>query len=388
MALRGDKLYCLEYSLLPGNYLECVKKIKCGKAKGTVRAGARGTTLAVATGGKIKMYCMATGKKLRETKALAPSELFWSGERIVLHDEERVILLDSELAVVAELATDRAVGRVDAIGDSVLVDGRVLYRQGELLGRIDLGKGAVVGYLAGEEEFALLAEAPRDTAFGGRAHLVSKTVPLKANGTWRRGLLALPAEEAKRAKRAPPLDVVSPVETPHENPAVATASKKPRLPPSPEGAYTIEDRLRAVTDSDEESLPPRPTTESLGAVLAQALRSKDDSTLESAVLSHHYPPHVMRSTVEDIDAELLDVLLERLVLKLAQKPSRAVRICAWTRLVLDAKMANGGGFGGSLVPLKNIIMERIDMNKDFVMLEGRLGFICGGENDRQSLQKD
>eukprot|EP00566_Odontella_aurita_P007282 CAMPEP_0113589902 /NCGR_PEP_ID=MMETSP0015_2-20120614/36353_1 /TAXON_ID=2838 /ORGANISM="Odontella" /LENGTH=717 /DNA_ID=CAMNT_0000495987 /DNA_START=108 /DNA_END=2261 /DNA_ORIENTATION=- /assembly_acc=CAM_ASM_000160 len=202
-----------------------------------------------------------------------------------------------------------------------------------------------------------------------------------------------------------------------------------------EGGRTIAERLAALssrmddlsddTDDDEsvssatvekkkaKSKPPPVTSGSLAILLTQSLRSNDDARLEVALRANdarvvrNSVLGLMRTDAEEDDEfgggaaegnkgeQLIVTLLSKLVSRLARTPSRAPRLAVWLRSVLSALASGGDGdemAGGRqrmgqrerevalshLLPLRNLLNERVASLPDLMRLDGRLALLDGG----------
>jgi hypothetical protein len=116
--------------------------------------------------------------------------------------------------------------------------------------------------------------------------------------------------------------------------------------------------------------PKKATTESLTALLQQALQSGDDALLEVALGVRDSA--VLSETCRRLPGEHVPVLLAALTHRLACKPARAEHLCAWLTAVLQSGRVESVEH---LQPLQNLLQERLEVFPALLKLEGRLSMM-------------
>jgi len=192
------------------------------------------------------------------------------------------------------------------------------------------------------------------------------------------------------------------------------------LPDDDAPGTSIADRLRVLSeemgrtdddDDDDDDAPPlsssrkvgkfKPekvtTSDSLSALLRQSLSSNDDIRLDVALDVSN--PKIIENSVASLleedensndggngNGDLIITLLSKLVTRIARRPGRAVTYGNWVRTVLVAltrSSSRGGGYMGTrerevasrLLPLRNLLNERVSCLPDLLRLEGRLALL-------------
>ena len=148
---------------------------------------------------------------------------------------------------------------------------------------------------------------------------------------------------------------------------------------------TIAERLKQLADEfdthdddDDHVLaegldfePNRATTESLAKVLHQALSSGDDTMLELALGVRDKT--VMTTSMKELDAEEVGLLLVKLTTRLSNKPTRAGDLVVWIGSILATGKIR---HANQLRPLRNLLQERVESFPHLLQLEGRLSMLA------------
>jgi U3 small nucleolar RNA-associated protein 5 len=112
------------------------------------------------------------------------------------------------------------------------------------------------------------------------------------------------------------------------------------------------------------------TTDSLSELLTQALRGGNDDLLELGLAVQDR--HVLQESIQDLDDHCLNVLLTKLTTRLARRPHRASEMIAWFTAILSSGRIHEPG---QLLPLKNLVQERVSTFPQMLQLEGRVNTI-------------
>jgi len=131
---------------------------------------------------------------------------------------------------------------------------------------------------------------------------------------------------------------------------------------------SLEVRLAALSQSlsqlEKAEALPAPTSDSLVALVEQALQSGDDSLLEQCLACTD--PAVVESTSQCLPVQLVVPLLRRVVAKFERRPSRGAMLTAWVGCLLRAHTA-------FLVTVPDLSQQLAGLGQ---MLEQRLGTYC------------
>eukprot|EP00548_Thalassiothrix_antarctica_P000308 CAMPEP_0194145748 /NCGR_PEP_ID=MMETSP0152-20130528/18810_1 /TAXON_ID=1049557 /ORGANISM="Thalassiothrix antarctica, Strain L6-D1" /LENGTH=419 /DNA_ID=CAMNT_0038846081 /DNA_START=451 /DNA_END=1710 /DNA_ORIENTATION=- len=110
------------------------------------------------------------------------------------------------------------------------------------------------------------------------------------------------------------------------------------------------------------------TTESVSHLLHQGLKSSDEKFLE-IVLATVKDNKIRSSSIDDLTQEEATVFLNKLTARLSRKPQRAFKLVPWiTALLQSGKITTVE----PIVPLQNMIRERIAVFPQLLQLDGRL----------------
>ena len=147
---------------------------------------------------------------------------------------------------------------------------------------------------------------------------------------------------------------------------------------------TIAERLKQLaeefdTNDDDDPIlsegldfePNQATTESLAKVLHQALSSGDDPMLELALGVRDKT--IMTTSLKELDAEEVSLLLTKLTMRLSNKPTRAGDLVVWIGSILATGKIR---HANQLRPLRNLLQERVESFPHLLQLEGRLSMLA------------
>jgi U3 small nucleolar RNA-associated protein 5 len=116
--------------------------------------------------------------------------------------------------------------------------------------------------------------------------------------------------------------------------------------------------------------PKKATTESLSHLLQQALASLDDAMLELALTVRDNK--VRQESIEALSNDEATLFLNQLTSRLAKKPNRASALVPWIQsLLLSGKITTSA----PLIPLRNLVQERVEVFPQLLQLEGRLSLL-------------
>jgi len=165
------------------------------------------------------------------------------------------------------------------------------------------------------------------------------------------------------------------------------SSKKPSRGSgsSPPDELTIEQRLEvlsrsmtALERSNERpaagpDMKPAPTSDSLVALIDQALQSGDDSLLEQCLSCSD--PVVVEATTQRLPTSKVLLFLQKLVAKFEKRPSRGLLLTQWLSSTLrwhTAYLLNVPDLAGQLAGLSQMLEQRLSSYTRLSSLAGRL----------------
>lgn len=398
---RGSKLYVQEYSLLDAKF-KMLRKIKAGKVEDEGVAwhlAAHDTLVAVRNGATVKILERETGTKVHKCKLSSPQS--GDGSRaatLVMNDTYVAACTPTQVQVFTggklktELSLSEPPMQLQMSGDYLLVDQSIY--------SISSAKSAAPACTMIQEEDAtiqLFFASNTDTDVvaivqGPKGAIVIQTLPYIENGEIVQSL-SLPKEEVqedelsttttgKRAITESITKTLGPGQAGGESLDVTDRPvKKSKNTAEDDDADepTIAERLlrlqKVLDQEDEEEeikfRPKQATTESLSHLLHQALSSADDSMLELALDVRD--AKVRQHSIDDLAVDQATLLLNKLTARLAKKPSRASALVPWIQLVLLSGKIQSSA---PLVPLKNLVQERIEVFPQLLQLEGRLSMLA------------
>jgi U3 small nucleolar RNA-associated protein 5 len=132
-----------------------------------------------------------------------------------------------------------------------------------------------------------------------------------------------------------------------------------------------------------------PSGISLATVLSQALKTNDNSLLESCF--HTPDVNIVRATIQRIDSSLAATLLHRLAERLSARPGRYGHLLVWVQWTC---VAHGGALAGrpetlqQITSLFKVMDQRSACLPSLLMLKGKLDMLDAQLSLRQSLQED
>jgi hypothetical protein len=118
-------------------------------------------------------------------------------------------------------------------------------------------------------------------------------------------------------------------------------------------------------------MPKKATTESLVKLQHQALSSGDDPMLGLALGVRDKT--VMETSLKELEPDKVSLLLTKLTMRLANKPTRAVDFVPWIACVLTTGMIRNAN---QLRPLRNLLQEQVESFPHLLQLEGRLSMLA------------
>lgn len=128
---------------------------------------------------------------------------------------------------------------------------------------------------------------------------------------------------------------------------------------------------------------------SLSTVLTQALRTNDNSLLESCL--HNPDTQIIRSTIQRLDSSLAGVLIQKLAERLSSRPGRYGHLLVWVQWIC---VAHGGAIGGrpdvlsKVKTLYKVLNQRSKALDSLLMLKGKLDMLDAQLGLRKQLLAD
>lgn len=401
VASKEIKLYVQEYVIEPKK-VKLVRKIKAGKIEDggtTGLAVSKGNTLAVRNGTSLKVFQRESGEKLFKCKLGAVS----GGKSWLSLSEKYVVACTpSQVQIFSVSANGKLVSSVVvsedpsqlSLQDDILMVDKSLYEissKKKVLSPIvtldetedncsvlilfastsDLH--AVIQKPGCPVEVAQLKFVQEDGKILDRLALPSKQDELPSDGSSKRPAVSTTTTLGAGQAGQESLNVT-------DRP---TKKSKPSTEDAEEEDPTIAERLQRLQQIlDEEDkevegkhpnsdfLPKKATTESLSHLLHQALRSSDDSILELALAVKDAT--IRQTSVDDLTGEEATEFLNKLTSRMSRKPTRAGALVPWiTTLLQSGKITTLA----PLIPLKNLVNERVEVFPQLLQLDGRLSLL-------------
>ena len=128
------------------------------------------------------------------------------------------------------------------------------------------------------------------------------------------------------------------------------------------------DKSQSRKQQDQSKQTSAVTTESLAKLLQQALQSQDEAILEMALQS---PRSIVGASLRELPDESCTLLLTHLTARLARKPARASQLVPWLQHLLPRIRSTQ-----HLVPLQNLVQQRVENFGSLLQLEGRLSMLA------------
>mmetsp|Transcript_7371 Transcript_7371/g.10756 ORF Transcript_7371/g.10756 Transcript_7371/m.10756 type:complete len:503 (-) Transcript_7371:102-1610(-) len=401
VANKEIKLYVQEYIIEPKN-LKLVRKIKAGKIEDggtTGLAVSKENTMAVRNGTSLKVFQRESGEKLFKCKLGAVSGgKSWLG----LSDKYVIACTPSQVQIFSTNANEKLLSSVVVSeeptqlalqGDILMVDTslyeisnkkkvlspavtldeaedncsiRILFA-----GNSDLN--AVIQTPGCPVEVAKLKFVDEDGKILERLALPSKEDEVPADGSTKRPASSINTTLGAGQAGQESLNVT-------DRP---TKKSKPSAEDAEEEDPTIAlrlQRLQQILDQEDKKvegkhgksdfLPKKATTESLSHLLHQALSSSDDSILELALAVKDAT--IRQTSVDDLTGEEATEFLNKLTSRMSRKPTRAGALVPWiTTLLQSGKITTVA----PLIPLKNLVNERVEVFPQLLQLDGRLSLL-------------
>ena len=82
---------------------------------------------------------------------------------------------------------------------------------------------------------------------------------------------------------------------------------------------------------------------------------------------------VIENSLTELEIDEAALLLNKLTARLAKKPNRAVQLVVWVQFLLQSGKIRSSK---PLIPLKNLLQERVDSFPQMLQLEGRLSMLA------------
>jgi hypothetical protein len=394
--VQHKKAYIQEYALDEAK-LKLVRKIKAGKVsdedstdKWTVAA--HGDKLCVLMDGIVKVLGRESGSKLHKCKLSSTA----AGNIMVMSDKYVAACTASQVQVFSistgKLVTSAAITEPPT---QVLIQENYLLIDSSLY-RIGKNTSTAVSTLQEEEAAVMQLFFSSDSSTEVQAIVQGKKgidifqIPFVNDDGQVMSKIEIPKpseedEEEKSSKKRTPsvTKTLGPGQAGGETVQVTDRpvkkSKTVEDDDEEDDGPTIAERLQRLQQVlDEEDAmealqfkPKQATTESLSHLLDQALSSSDDSMLELAL--NVRDAKVRQHSIDDLAVEQATLLLNKLTARLAKKPNRASALVPWIQiLLLSGKIQSSA----PLVPLRNLVQERIEVFPQLLQLEGRLALLA------------
>jgi hypothetical protein len=400
----SPKLYIYEYTIKEGSStLSLIRKIKVGKVTQEGSSGydleANNTLLAVRQGSDVKLIERLTGKK--------SDKITVDGTNSMNHDipSGTLSLNESHLAVcthntvqvfegeksLMEVISSNVPTNVKLHGNYLLVD--------SLIYKVSASKSAVpVSTMKCEVATTVIIDFFNDEELqvifqGSKGEVEVHRMPFVLDGKEvatlsipkKEDILGMPLEsttiDSKPLKTK--TKALGPGQAGSESLVVSDRpTKKPRKAGEDEmkiDDLTIAERLKRLQEvleeeDDAEDLKVRPkqaTTESLGHLLQQALSSSDEALLEVA-LDVRDTAKIRQHSIDGLTVEQASLFLQKLTTRLVKRPARAASLVPWIQLLLLSGKIQSSD---TLIPLNNLVQERIEVFPQLLQLEGRLSMM-------------
>lgn len=394
------KLYVQEYALEP-NQLKLVRKIKAGKIEEGGTPGlavAKGKTMAVRNGTSLKVLNRESGEKLFKCKlgalsggcswlvhsekyvvACTPSQvqIFSTTEngklissvvvsddpiQVALHGD--VLMVDNSLYEISSKKTLMPTATLDETEDNTHIN--ILFASSSYLNVVVQKAGRPVevlkvkyieedGKLMKQLEFQSKKDDLQDDRLTKRP-VSSMNTTL---GAGQAGQESLNVTDRPTKKPKPCAN-----DAEEEDPTIAQRLKRLQQ------ILDQEDKEIEEKYPENDFLPKKATTESLSHLLHQALRSSDDSILELALAVKDAT--IRKTSVEDLTGEEATTFLNKLTSRMSRKPTRAGALVPWIAALLQSGKITTVA---PLIPLKNLVNERVEVFPQLLQLDGRLSLL-------------
>ncbi|KAK5101789.1 Small subunit (SSU) processome component [Lithohypha guttulata] len=126
-----------------------------------------------------------------------------------------------------------------------------------------------------------------------------------------------------------------------------------------------------------------PSGMSLGTVLAQSLRTNDQSLLETCL--HVTDEMIIQNTILRLDSSLAATLLTKLAERLASRPGRYGHLLTWVQSTMIAHggaIASQAGVASKLRTLYQVLNERSQVLPSILLLKGKLDMMSAQQSFR------
>jgi hypothetical protein len=401
------KLQLHEYAIASG---KLVRKIKAGSVHGDTSSSksqtsccVSGDAVAVRNGNVVKVLQLVDGAKVYKCKLPSPGSGAAVCAGIVMDATLVATAVDSGVVVfrsgkqVATCALPEPPTTMQLVGNQVWMDDAIYTLAGSSIAKttqvhgpsdrlalipgadmttvqaivFDKKKGVSFhtvscvdgkGQALSKVDITYEDDAPKDVVLTTKRPADSITTTLGPGQAGGESMLVNDERPDKRAKAAD-VDL--------DEPTIAERLK--RL------SDALEDENDDADDGDDDHgpaegldfLPKKATTESLAQLLHQALSSGDDPMLELALGVRDKT--VMATSLKELEPEQVSLLLTKLTMRLANKPTRAGDLVPWIASVLTTGMIRNAT---QLRPLRNLLQERVESFPHLLQLEGRLSMLA------------
>lgn len=392
----SEKLYVQDYSLT--NKLKMVRKIKAGKVDdddAVLQVAASGDKVAVRNQKSVKVLQRESGEKLQKIKLSSEK----GGGRLVMDEKHVVACTPSQLQVfsisdgksVMTVALSETPSQLQVQGSYLLLD-QSLYaikKRASVVSTLDDTDQDVSVHLSFCSETEVEAVVDKSGIEIYRLNFINEDGGVVDKIALPKEDEAMEEEQSKSAKRPAPSSITQTLgpgqagaESMNVDDRPVKKSKTDGEEEAEEEEPTIAERLKrleqALAQEDEEDdedqanfKPKQATTESLSHLLHQALESSDDSMLELALGVRD--AKIRQLSVDDLSVDQAALFLNKLTARLAKKPSRAAALVPWIQsLLMSGKIQSSA----PLMPLRNLVQERIEVFPQLLQLEGRLSILA------------
>ncbi|PLB38238.1 WD40 repeat and Utp12 domain-containing protein [Aspergillus candidus] len=142
-----------------------------------------------------------------------------------------------------------------------------------------------------------------------------------------------------------------------------------------------------VPGKQNSAVKPIPTGVSLATVLAQSLKTNDNTMLESCF--HTGDTSIIRATIQRLESSLAATLLQKLAERLSSRPSRYGHLLVWVQWTC---VAHGGALAGNpellkrMATLFKVMEQRSSSLSSLLLLKGKLDMLDAQLGLRQSIR--
>lgn len=417
LTAKHKKLYIHEYSL---ETAKVIRKIKCGmhvddnSNNKMYSLAVSSTYVAIRQDDKVRVLSLETGSKVAKLKVSASNDGMMSMEdsNLAIVTSTGIVLFtvqkDSAETVAQIFPSSLPISFLEIKYNLLLVrtsSSTLLYEWPMISSKEPLKPIAALSYQDGVDaaniSFSTDAEQLVTVLYspGKGVHVQRVSYKNENSDEINKTVVGFPADDddqnktedksaSKRSKLSSYTTTLGPGQAGGEAlHASDRSSKKPRLhQDDQEEDVSIAQRLQQLAqemernndEQEQETTTNTPkfntkkaTTESLSHLLSQALSSNDEAMLELSLGVRD--KRTISTSIQELDAELVGLLLTKLTWRLSHKPNRAADLSEWLALVLSSgKVQNTQ----QLRPLRNLLQERVKSFPHLLQLEGRLSVLA------------